>query len=118
MSEHSSVLKLLKDGKLSEKPCAGEKRTFGKTLFRLLIHQRWLYSDYMSLFWEDPILFCTFMQKLYGTFCGSYQKYQPLVHLINQRHWRCQVNIMWEILSPGSPKKDSYVEMETLINIP
>jgi len=52
MSERSSVLKLLKDGKLSEKPCAGGKRTFGKTLFRLLIHQRWLNIDYMSLFWD------------------------------------------------------------------
>jgi len=40
MSERSSVLKLLKNGKLSEKLCAGGKRTFGKTLFRLLIHQR------------------------------------------------------------------------------
>jgi len=51
MSERSSVLKLLKDGKLSEKSWAGRNRTFGKTLFGLLIHQRWLYIDYMSLFW-------------------------------------------------------------------
>ena len=35
---------------------------------------------------EDPILFCTFKQKLYGTFRGKLAKYQPLLHLINQRH--------------------------------
>jgi len=28
------------------------KVTFGKTLFRLLIHQRLLYIDYVSLFWD------------------------------------------------------------------
>jgi len=40
-----------------------------------------------TVFEKDPILFCNLKQKLYGMFCGKFRKYQPLLHLINQRQW-------------------------------
>ena len=39
-----------------------------------------------TVFEEDPILFCTFKQRLYGKFRGKLRKYQPLLSLINQKH--------------------------------
>ena len=71
-----------------------------------------------TVFEEDPILFCTLKQKLYGMFCGKFRKYQPLLHLINQRQWRGQVNMIWENLFDGSIQGDSYARIETLINLP
>jgi len=51
----------------------------------------------IAIFEEHPILFCTFHQKLHGRFQGRYRKYQPLLCLIYQKHWRWQVDMMWEI---------------------
>jgi len=44
-----------------------------------------------TVFEEDPILFCTLKQRLYGKFRRKLGKYQPLLSLIKQRHWPCQV---------------------------
>ena len=41
-----------------------------------------------TVFEEDPILFCTFKQRLSGKLRGNLKKYQPLMSLINQRHWQ------------------------------
>ena len=46
MAERNSVVKLLKGGKLSEKPCAGGK----SNIWQDFVY--WFNSDYMSLFWE------------------------------------------------------------------
>jgi len=39
-----------------------------------------------TVFEEDPILFRTLKQRLYGEFRRKLRKYQPLLNLINQRH--------------------------------
>jgi len=56
MAEHNSVLKQLKDGKLSEKPCAGEKSD---------IWQDFVYSfnsdDCTSIHWATNFWSCFFI---------------------------------------------------------
>jgi len=52
MAAHNSVLAAKGWKAVTKASLLVGKVTFGKTLFRLLIHQRWLYIDYMSLFWE------------------------------------------------------------------
>jgi len=71
-----------------------------------------------TVFEEDPILFCIFKQRLSGKFRGNLKKYKPLLSLINQRHWRWQVDIMWEILFNRPIQEDSYSTIEILINLP
>jgi len=71
-----------------------------------------------TVFEEDPILFCTSKQRLYGKFRRNLRKYQPLLSLINQRHWRCQVNIIWESFFNRPIHEDSDAMIETLIKLP
>jgi len=69
-----------------------------------------------TVFEEDPILFCTFKQRLSGKFRGNLKKYQPLLSLINQGLWQWQVDMMWEILFNRPIQEDSYSMIEILIN--
>jgi len=62
------------------------------------------------------MLFCTFKQSLSGKFRGNLKKYQPLLSLINQRHWQWQVDMMWEILFNRPIQEESYSMIEILIN--
>jgi len=60
MAEHNAVLKLLKDGKLSEKPYAGGKSDIWQDFVQATHAPAMIlaYIDYMSLFWD------TFHSKL------------------------------------------------------
>jgi len=77
-----------------------------------------IYGLDLTVFGEDPILFCTFKQRLFGKFRGSLRKYKPLVCLINQKHWLWQADMIWESLFNKPLQEDSYVIVETLINSP
>jgi len=70
-----------------------------------------------TVFEEDPILFCTFKQRLSGKFRGNLKKYQPLLSLINQRHWLWQFDMMWEIFFNRPIQEDSCSMIEILINL-
>jgi len=71
-----------------------------------------------TVFEDDPILFCTFKHRLSRKFRGNLKKYQPLLSLINQRHWQWQVDAIWEILFNSPIQEDSYAMIEILINVP
>jgi len=71
-----------------------------------------------TVFEEDPILFCTFKHRLSGKFRGNLKKYQPILSLINQRHWQWQVDVIWEILFNSPIRDDRYAMIEILINVP
>jgi len=70
----------------------------------------------LTVFGEDPILFCTLKQRLFRKFRGSLRKYKPLLYLVNQKHWPWQVEMIWEILFNNSLHEDNYVKLEILIN--
>jgi len=72
----------------------------------------------LTVFEEDPLLFCTFKQRLFRKFRGSLRKYKPLLCLINQKHWLWQVDMIWESLFNTPLQEDSYMILETLINSP
>ena len=71
-----------------------------------------------TVFEEDPILFCTFNYRLSGKFRGNLKRYQPLLSLVNQRHWQWQVDVIWEFLFNSSILEASYAMIETLLNAP
>jgi len=71
-----------------------------------------------TVFEEDPILFCTFKQRLYGKFRGNLRRHGPLLSLINQRHRRCQIEMIWEVLFNRPIQENSYSLTEILINLP
>jgi len=75
-------------------------------------------ADAIFVFEEDPILFCTFKHRLSGKFRGNLKKYQPLLSLINRRHWQWQVDMIWEILFNSPIQEDSHAMIEILINLP
>ena len=70
-----------------------------------------------TVFEEDSILFCTLKQRLSGKFRGNLRRYGLLLSLINQRHWRWQIEMMWEVLFNRPIQKDSYSLTEILINL-
>jgi len=72
----------------------------------------------LTVFEEDPVLFCTFKQRLSGKFRGNLKKYKPLLNLLNQKHWQWQVDVIWEILFNIPIQENSYARMEMLINSP
>jgi len=72
----------------------------------------------LTVFGEDPILFCIFKQRLFGKFRGNLLIYKPLICLINQKNWSWQVNMIWETLFNKPRHEDSYAILETLINSP
>jgi len=65
--------------------------------------------QFMGLDWtvfeEDPVLFCTIRQRLSGKFRKHLRRYRPLLDLINQRHWRWQIEMVWEVLLIDQFKK-------------
>jgi len=72
----------------------------------------------LNVFEEDPILFCTFKHRLSGKFRANLKRYQPLLSLVNQRHWQWQVDVIWEFLFNSSILEASYAMIETLLNAP
>jgi len=71
-----------------------------------------------TVFEEDRILFCTHKQKLSGKFRGNLRRYGLLLSLIKQRHWRWQIEMMWEVLFNRPVQGDSYSLTKILINLP
>ena len=70
-----------------------------------------------TVFEEDPLLFFILIQRLSGKFRGNIRRYGPLLSLINHRHWRWQIEMMWEVLFNRPIQEDSYSLTEILINL-
>ena len=70
-----------------------------------------------TVFEEDPILFCTLKQRLHGKFRGNLRRYGLLLGLMNQRHWRWQIDVMWKVLFNRPIQENSYLLTEILINL-
>jgi len=66
---------------------------------------------------EDPILIFTLKRRLFGKFRRKLRRYKPLLNLINQKYWRWQIEMIWEVLFNRTIQKDSYVLTEILINL-
>jgi len=73
-------------------------------------------SDW-TVFEEDPELFCTLKQRLLGKFQKKLQKYGLLLHLVNQKHWRWQITMIWEVLFNEPIHDHSFEWTKTLINL-
>jgi len=71
----------------------------------------------LTVFEEDPILFCTLKWRLFGKFRKHLRKYRPLLFLINRKHWQWQVDMIWEILFNRPIQEDSYALIEVLIDL-
>jgi len=48
----------------------------------------------LTVFEEDPILFCTLKRRLFGKFRKHYRKYKPLLFLINRIHRQWHVEMI------------------------
>jgi len=71
----------------------------------------------LTVFEEDPILFCTLKRRLFGKFRKHFRKYKPLLFLINRTHWQWQAEMIWEILFNRPLQEDSYTLIEILIDL-
>ena len=56
--------------------------------------------------------------RLQGKFGGNFLQYRPLLGLINQKHWRWQIDKIWKALFNRPIQADSYSMIEILINLP
>jgi len=71
----------------------------------------------LTVFKEDPILFCTLKRRLFGKFRKHLRKYKSLLFSINRTHWQWQIEMIWEILFNRPLQEDSYTLTEIFIDL-